>query len=533
MNKKFSELLSGGDKELIDPKTYQQFKDGLKFAIKCDIENIVVKEIIRHGKNVQAGAGLGLGSAGATARAQFDSIEVVLDTGSYGEISVDVGRGIGVGWKVAPTTAKNGKKGHTRSSQIRMGNVGISFNMPDVAKGLEKDFSGASSLKEAVVKGQAVVDRVEQKMITEPSVAGAVGADVILNAVVDELDMHIGGEEMTKLAAHYHEAAEKPAAFASMLQKLKSLDMEELSTAGVNVAFMLSSVAQLTKSKDLAKFSVGLSGTMNAFTGIADIAMSASAISSAGFSVAAIGSLAGGLGAVLGAVSVLSSAFGGDDDDSGLADALNAIHSAVMGMWQDMHESFAATWEMLEHIDNRLIQMEQNNIERCKLLLKAIEQTHQAVLLAHYELQQQVERGFSTARISGETFQRIATEMFDHIVDQDMKNTVGSLAKLSHEERRSSLAEHSTKLYLWLSATSRLKARTGELDFFYPIDRPALSKMLLETINPSNTQDDFALGLFHSLFMRVTLTPKPPEVHLVNPKGWFSVLIDGVFVSYW
>jgi hypothetical protein len=114
--------------------------------------------------------------------------------------------------------------------------------------------------------------------------------------------------------------------------------------------------------------------------------------------------------------------------------------------------------------------------------------------------------------------------MFDHIVDQNMKLTVGSLARLSHEERRAGLAEHSTILYLWLAETSILKARTGELDFFYPIDRPALSRVLLEVVNPSKAHDDFALGLFHSLFMNATSAPKQQKVQLINPKGWFSVL---------
>lgn len=478
------------------------------------------------------------GHVGARASAEFSTLEVVIDT-PYGEISAMAVGGATFGYGVKKHTAKNGQKGRTSDTTIGMGTFSISFSMASVV-GKLKDLTDKPKLHATVKKAEVIVENLAGHLDAsskEKKSSKEKEAD-ILKAVVDHMSQGTASKNAVEsLRAQFEAASDKASAFSTFLSNLKESNFGDLREAVAGSAILLTSIAQITKDRAVAKFASGLQRVVHTFDAVAQVGKTLSALSSVKTtSIASFGALVGDAGAVLGGVGALVSLFGGDDDDGGdgLGEALTAIHSAVIGMWEEMHESFAVTWEMLGKIENHLLniaaqidavdeklnQMERNQIKRCKAMLESIEYVMDAVQQAHVDLAERIERNFERQKISSESFERIAKELLHFIVDAEMKTTILTLTVLSHKERREILAESSSKLYVWLADASTLNSKTGKLDFYHDIDRSVLVTLMHAITNPSATS--IPLGLYQSLYsMNV---PGGSELDLINPVGWFAVL---------
>ena len=365
--------------------------------------------------------------------------------------------------------------------------------------------------------------------------------NALMDEAVSDVARQFKGEDavtkaaVTKLEQEYKESSDKPAAFLQFNKKLeehlvKEQRFQDITFAVNNTATFLSQVAHLTGSKDLQKFAGGLSATMQAISGMRDIGNAISLISTGGLNMMSFGSLMGGAGLVLGAFSAIASIFGGDESD-GLGEALEAIHSAVIGMWtemregfQEMRESFQETWRMLE-------KMEANSQARFEATIKAIEMTREDILFALSRSHNYITRQLAEFRESTEAYlSSIQFEMrTDHedMIDQKMRQTIIECRMhIDVTSLRVKLNEYITILVDWLTVSALLPARSGVFST-EGSSIEATKRALVCCVRSRCSPLDIQLGFFASLAQELNpniFGKNIAQLSMINPKNWFGVV---------
>ncbi len=161
-----------------------------------------------------------------------------------------------------------------------------------------------------------------------------------------------------------------------------------------------------------------------------------------------------GVGAAVALISIGVALFGNSgDEDNSLGEALSAIHSAVMGMWTEMRESFHITWEMLQDISARLDKMEANNHRHFGILLATLDyyggqslanltylkkSLHDHMSWMHYDLK----------------------SCLEHLIDERAVQVIGEINLKSEAELKVSMAAYTATLSSWLLDAAAKKSGT-------------------------------------------------------------------------
>ncbi len=151
-----------------------------------------------------------------------------------------------------------------------------------------------------------------------------------------------------------------------------------------------------------------------------------------------------GVGAAVGLISIGVALLGNSDaEDNSLGEALASIHSAVMGMWTEMRESFHITWEMLQAIDAKLDKMDATNHRHFGILLATLDyyggqslahltytnkSMHDHLSWMHYDLK----------------------SCLDHLIDEGAGQVIGEIDLKAEHELKASLPQYTTTLSSWL-----------------------------------------------------------------------------------
>ena len=543
-NKKLSDLSNTKDSVIFD-----SFKNALKQK-GFDVEKIILKEVVVESPRVSLQANVGSGKLGGSANAQLSALNMIIETPAGDLLGVKLKAGIGVGANIESTYTQKGKPGIEKEKSVSLGAWEF-YIIPNTKGEINQNSTHKkSSIKESEKRATKFVARIEQKKKGEPkdsnpadrkapAIASKYNTEEI--ALMDEAIDHIaenfsGNKEVEKLHAEYKASEDKPKAFnkfekdfgKSLIQENK---IEDYIKAGTETSIFLTQVASLTKNKNLARFANGLSAAIQTFSGLNEVGKALNVVSSAS-------SIAGGLtlatsfltgaGLVIGGISALACIMG-DSGNDGLSDALQEIHTAIIGMWSEMHDSFQHTWERLDVIDEKLTEMERNNWERFAHLMEAIDFSYNQIDIKLVKIENNISTGF----IDLKTF---LSSYLDYIVDDKAKSTIEILKKIENEaEFLSIFKENTTNLKDWLTSVSALTSRTDELmksHSEFTISQTALIEKLSNLIAPERTYErdrlNYPLGLFVSLAKYIH--PQifgPLNVKVINPQDW-----DKVFTVY-
>jgi hypothetical protein len=137
-----------------------------------------------------------------------------------------------------------------------------------------------------------------------------------------------------------------------------------------NISMFSSQLAIITDSKDLAKFATGLGGMTQAISSVREFSNGMKLLQAGGDMASigmGIGSLFGGMGAFLGAVSIVSSLFGNKEappiDYAALTYSLvNSLREEMCQNFKIMQENFETTWRKLD-LMNEATQRRFNELE--------------------------------------------------------------------------------------------------------------------------------------------------------------------------
>ncbi len=213
------------------------------------------------------------------------------------------------------------------------------------------------------------------------------------------VDKHSRNAEVLELAKAYRDAPQTPSAKAAALTQFEKetqlcIEQEQRFNAGVEMGFATSNICNqigvISKNKELVRFANGIGAMTQAVNGVNQIGQAATMISqasaasaaatttaaSAAASSAAMASgamMLGAVGAVVAAgIMIYSLCSEENEADNGLGDALSAIHSTVMAMWEDMRENFKLVFKHLDIIDEKITEMERQNWKRFVASMRAI-----------------------------------------------------------------------------------------------------------------------------------------------------------------
>lgn len=338
----------------------------------------------------------------------------------------------------------------------------------------------------------------------------------------------------------YHQektAGRHATAYSSFMIKLSEhLEHEKCLNAvvacGREGGVFLSQVANLTGERDVAKFATALSGVTQAFSGMrtfsnemknfSDSASAVSSLQAGATSMGTLLSMAGlmsGAGMILGGISLVSSLFA-DDEENRLGEALEAIHTAIMGMWSEMRESFEFTWEKLDVIENKLDLMEINNAKRFKCMVELISQSYSVLLLQ-----------MASSKSQQIFFYQRIEEYLKNITDHEAQSVILNIQKSTSEDLRDikTFRQYTTALSLWLQKTARLGSGYIKTVGDNPIEDTTLIRELVEflSINSTDNPTNAPLGLLSQLAQPYLETGSAQEYNpkkYINPQQWFDVL---------
>jgi ABC-type multidrug transport system fused ATPase/permease subunit len=497
--------------------------------IGCDLNSVTIKEMAIEGPSISVGANLGQSSIGAKAGAQFGAMRLTLIT-PMGELDFKLKRGLGIGGKLSAIKSQKGDKpGVGKEQSLSFANWEVSLR-PNEPHSITPGETPTPEKKRVINAQTRATTFVKERTGSTSQISQVKSSEAdLLDGTIEEMSAHFP-DDPTVIALYqtYQKSDNRPKAFLTFQKELsKHLQSEaqfkSLVQAGTAASIFLSQVAQLSKSKELAQTAMGISALTQAFSGIKELDKSIALINApsalgGGLSLGTLTGCLNGAGLVLGAISMVSSLFGGSND--GIGEALAEIHSAIMGMWSEMRESFQVTWQMLEAIDSKLNAMEAQNQERFKL-------TMQAMKYSYDELHAQIET--STAGITQQlqTLQTDIVSYLDHIAGQDAKVVMSEIQTTSLMAVPDKLSHWSAVLNAWLTDTATLdnggiKRIQGKLD----TDTAGLIRSLDLALSPEyKAAANIPLGLFLNLAQE--LDPASFTQHsstkMINPKGWLAV----------
>ena len=494
---------------------YDNMKTALNY-IGCEkaLDKIKIREYSVEKPSATVGLGMSTESIGGKASADIGAIRLVLET-PVGNVSLKFKRGIGVGAMYGQTATKKGDKtGVKRELNVSLGSWEILYTP------LEEGVSPEKLIPKAQTKAKEVVNKLATDYTEVHSIKNDFNklSDAIVSNVAETLAPSANVNELVK---EYENSPDKLKALVEFEKKIKIIDsisFDDMIEIGLSTSCFLSEVAILTKNRDLANTAIALKGVTQFFSGFQQLSSSINAMSAVGssFNAASISSILGPAGLVLGGISILSSLFGGGDD--GLGEALEAIHSAIMGMWSEMRESFQLTWQLLEQIDGKLNQMNQ----RLEIIMNAIQYSYE-------ELSSQIES--STANISGQLIElrAIITSYLEHLSNQDAEAVIRQISITPIHEIPDKLSLWIATLQVWLTQTATLDATTGKVEVLHgslSVNTNELLKQITAAVSKERREKwDIPLGLYYSIAKDIQPDfMKGSSIRLINPKNWFRVL---------
>lgn len=496
INAKLSEVTS----DYISPEIVHGIKGTLK-KVQCDLDKIIIKEVALEGPAANVGLHLQRDHIGAKANLQHGAARLTLDT-EFGELDFKLKRGWGIGYEYVGTSSGHDKK-------IAFSNVELALRKPKPESHASQLIQQAKQLEHTAIAGeQDVVTAAVSQMKQE--VKSSANSDLIMPNSDNPQAEFI---ELTKMLQKRYNLAE-----------LEQQKLDVLQTC-TNMSIFLSGVASFTHNRDIAKCANGLNGITQSISGMYQ--MKSALAGGLGTFTGSVGFL-GGVGLVLGGISLLASLFDDDDDDNGLGEALSQIYSAVTGMWSDMREGFKETWRRMDVIQSSLSKMEQANYERFKAMMAAIDHNHRRVfkfmIMSRSEMIQHQKINLTQlVMIKGEM-----SSYLGHIVDRRKNEKIREIAKSEICELHEHLNHYATVLVTWLTESASISARTGDskqLFQFFGGEHVAQHEMLGASIFRQNI-DATPMRLFADIAQAVDLEHFPQVHHLalVNLQDWCEVL---------
>ncbi|MBS0359633.1 MAG: hypothetical protein JSS53_10210 [Proteobacteria bacterium] len=288
-----------------------------------------------------------------------------------------------------------------------------------------------------------------------------------------------------------------------------------------SISLFLAEVAHLAKSPGLSKCATGIAAMTQAVSGMKAISDAFAVVGT----LATVTSVCGGVGLVLGAISLLSSL--SQDQNDGLGDALSAIHSTLIAMWDDMRDGFEKTWQGQKKIQELLLMLDDRNHDRFLIMLEAMENIHSAIAESTIVIMSRLDY-----------VHRDLTAYLEYLVDQNVHIACQEIATTEVQGIRDGVAKLSAPLYTWLSQGAAITARTGEVKRSEgALVDPSLDnwiQALTEIVVPEADIFDIPFGRFFNIAEEANgKTPDGKwyldDKKIINPKGWFYVL--DVYIS--
>ncbi len=309
-------------------------------------------------------------------------------------------------------------------------------------------------------------------------------------------------------------------------------------------------IATLIKNKELNKglgmFAQGIGAMTLAVKGVnqfsnavtmlsqsAAMATTTTAAATTATTAASAASAIGAVGMVVAAGTMIYSLLSEDDTpDTGLSDALAAIHSTVMDMWKDTRENFATTWKMLESIQDQLKEAERNSVQRLFVIMSAMDYYGGMTLLQLKDLNLSLQGSVNHS-------QDVLESYMQSLARADSRKVVTLIKKDGQAKSIEKLSSHSTELADWLTSGAAISGYSGRVNVLHgglDIETTALTQALRKATAPELwSKLSISLGLYASIAQSID-----PRIlgganldTMINPQDWDKVLAVYQRVVQW
>ena len=374
------------------------------------------------------------------------------------------------------------------------------------------------------------------------------------------VDKHSRNPEVLELAKTYRDAPQTPSAKAAALTQFEKeaqpcIEQEQRFNAGVEMGFATSNICSqigvISKNKELIRFANGIGAMTQAVNGVNQICQAATMISQASAasaaatttataaSAAASGATAmasgammlGAVGAVVSAGIIIYSLCSEEDEatDNGLSQALTAIHSAVMAMWEDTRRNFEIVFEKLDLLDKKITEMERQNWKRFVASMRAIHYYGESNREQLKDLKTTVQGSLNYSHQSLESYMQTFAR-------SDSREVVAFIGKVGQAKCIDTLATHSNKLEEWLTQRAAISGYSGSIPTRHGklnLETAALITLLQNATAPEVViKGSLPLGLYASLAQSID-----PYIlfgenldSMINPQDWNKVLASYIEV---
>jgi hypothetical protein len=519
-----NERLSRLGDDFCSPEIMANLRAALK-KIHCDVDQIVVKDVVWEGPGVGLGISMKTEAFGASASAQYHAARLTLETPTE-ELVVRVKQGLGAGFQLGLTTSKAGKLGLSEEKKISFASLDIELKtkqdkLAEVKLNVHEPQPDNARVSSHLLKSAKNAEQFIVKQEVSPQTAEA-EENRLLEATIEEItqSLPIDGEHAEKMRQQYHQAPSPSQGFIDFQKELKkspNISSEDIIYASARTAVFLSEVANLTENRELARFSTGLKAVTQGFAGLHEIHSACGLIQSAKtLSLENTSDLLGGAGMVLAGISLLSSLLDEDEEENGLGEALGEIHSSIMNMWGEMREDFQITWEKIEGVHTHLDEIEGNNWKRFNQTMSLLTQTRGDILAAIALIHKDVMQGQKALEFQILDIKQKLFPYLDLLIDMPVKRVILELFKSEMPDIQKKAMEYGNELRLWLTENAR--SRAG-----FNLDA---SQVRFDQLIPlSDEPSDIPLGLFFKLVCLLEPGVLPfKSMPLVNPNHWDKIL---------
>lgn len=356
------------------------------------------------------------------------------------------------------------------------------------------------------------------------------------------VDKHSKNPGVLEAAKKYSELPNTPTARANGLRAFEiecqpHTEQELAVNAGFELANATSNIcnqmALLRKDTEFGRFAQGLGAMAQAAQGVYQISQASALMSQAAngaMTMASGAMMLGAVGAVIAAgVMMYSLCSEEEDTGNGLGEALQAIHSAVMEMWEDTRRNFTIVFEKLDILDEKITEMERQNWKRFVASMRAIEHYSEMTRKQLSDLKTAVQGGLNDSHQKLESYMQTFAR-------SDSREVVAFIGKVGQAKDIETLANHSNKLEEWLTqraaisgCSGSIPTRHGKLD----VETQTLITLLKNaTADEVITKGSISLGLYASLAQSIDphiLYGENIEA-IVNPQDWSKVLASYIDV---
>ena len=300
-----------------------------------------------------------------------------------------------------------------------------------------------------------------------------------------------------------------------MLQNDKKFN--EFQDAVVGTALMLNQIGVLSKSKELRTISACAMTATHVMDGVKELSNAVSAISAAGaMSALSVMSLATGVGAVFGAISMATSLLG-DEEDEG-----NSVGDLVMAMWQDMLANFDDIRDRIIALTSMVQQLDESAQKRFTVLLHALEFSHNELASKVDRLAHATAVGFEQLKLSlGGYFKhdvllrlhtvhgQISTRVYENITLDDVSSWAAEIHGVA--------STFASSLY-----NGDTRDDTGAL-----VETGASNAARLLQIHAPKLQQDqnLPLGFVQAVAQEILPESAGKASGVINPQHWFDVVL--------